>query len=136
MSKTDYDDSYSTPVLTPGKTFILGYTNEKEGIYNINNSKVIIFDDFTTASRLIDFNFKVKSSAMKILSSTNKDLFNIDYMYFLMQTINVISDTHKRYWISEYMPIRLKIHTIEQQKKIVNKINQLFTILNSMSNSI
>lgn len=136
MENTDYDDSYSIPVLTPGKTFILGYTNEKEGIYNVNNSKVIIFDDFTTASRLIDFNFKVKSSAMKILSSTNKDLFNIDYMYFLMQTINVSSDTHKRYWISEYMPIRLKIHTIEQQKKIVNKINQLFTILNSMSNSI
>lgn len=136
MENTDYDDSYSIPVLTPGKTFILGYTNEKEGIYNVNNSKVIIFDDFTTASRLIDFDFKVKSSAMKILSSTNKDLFNIDYMYFLMQTINVISDTHKRYWISEYMPIRLKIHTIEQQKKIVNKINQLFTILNSMSNSI
>lgn len=136
MENTNYDDSYSIPVLTPGKTFILGYTNEKEGIYNVNNSKVIIFDDFTTASRLIDFNFKVKSSAMKILSSTNKDLFNIDYMYFLMQTINVISDTHKRYWISEYMPIRLKIHTIEQQKKIVNKINQLFTILNSMSNSI
>lgn len=136
MENTNYDDSYSIPVLTPGKTFILGYTNEKEGLYNVNNSKVIIFDDFTTASRLIDFNFKVKSSAMKILSSTNKDLFNIDYMYFLMQTINVISDTHKRYWISEYMPIRLKIHTIEQQKKIVNKINQLFTILNSMSNSI
>lgn len=136
VENTDYDDSYSIPVLTPGKTFILGYTNEKEGIYNVNNSKVIIFDDFTTASRLIDFDFKVKSSAMKILSSTNKDLFNIDYMYFLMQTINVISDTHKRYWISEYMPIRLKIHTIEQQKKIVNKINQLFTILNSMSNSI
>jgi hypothetical protein len=136
VENTNYDDSYSIPVLTPGKTFILGYTNEKEGIYNVNNSKVIIFDDFTTVSRLIDFNFKVKSSAMKILSSTNKDLFNIDYMYFLMQTINVISDTHKRYWISEYMPIRLKIHTVEQQKKIVNKINQLFTILNSMSNSI
>ena len=136
MGNTDYDDSYPTPVLTPGKTFILGYTNENEGIYNVNNSKVIIFDDFTTASRLIDFNFKVKSSAMKILSSNNMDLFNIDYMYFLLQTINVISDTHKRYWISEYMPIKLKIHTIDQQKKIVNKINQLFTILDSMSNSI
>ena len=57
-------------------------------------------------------------------------------MYFLIQTINVMCDTHKRYWISEYTPIKLKIHTIDQQKKIVNKINQLFTILDSMSNSI
>ena len=75
MENTDYDDSNPTPVLTPGKTFILGYTNEKEGIYNVKNSKVIIFDDFTTASRLINFNFKVKSSAMKILSLLNKDDF-------------------------------------------------------------
>lgn len=136
VKNTDYNDKYNIPVLTPGKTFILGYTNEKAGIYNVKNSKVIIFDDFTTASKLVDFDFKVKSSAMKILSSSNTNLFDIDYMYFLIQTINVISDTHKRYWISEYMPMKLKIHTIVQQKKIVNKIKQIFTILDSMSNSM
>ena len=71
VKSTNYDDKYDIPVLTPGKSFILGYINEKEGIYRVNNSKAIIFDDFTTASRLIDFNFKVKSSAMKILKSSD-----------------------------------------------------------------
>ena len=136
VGSTNYDDSYKTPVLTPGKTFILGYTNEKTGIYDVGRSKVIIFDDFTTASRLIDFNFKVKSSAMKILTSVDSDKFDIEYLFYLLQTINIISNTHKRYWISEYMPISLKIHNINEQKKIVNKINTMFTILNSMSNSI
>ena len=136
VESTNYDDSYKIPVLTPGKTFILGYTNEETGIYDVGKSKVIIFDDFTTASRLVNFNFKVKSSAMKILTSVDSKKFDIEYLFYLLQTINVISNTHKRYWISEYMPISLKIHNINEQKKIVNKINTMFTILNSMSNSI
>ena len=63
VESTAYDDSYSTPVLTAGKSFIIGYTNEATGIYS--NLPCIIFDDFTTDSKLVDFPFKVKSSAMK-----------------------------------------------------------------------
>lgn len=128
VSSTDYNDEYKTPVLTPGKTFILGYTNEKEGIYHID-SKVIIFDDFTTASRLVNFDFKVKSSAMKILHSVDENKFNIDYMYYLLQTIKVISDTHKRFWISEYAPKRICMHTYEEQLKIVDLIHSSFGLL-------
>ena len=63
VKSTDYDDKYLIPVLTAGKSFIIGYTNETEGIYQ--NTPCIIFDDFTTDSKLVDFPFKVKSSAMK-----------------------------------------------------------------------
>ena len=136
VKSTKYNDKYVTPVLTPGKSFILGYTNESDGIYKVEGSKVIIFDDFTTASRLIDFDFKVKSSAMKILHTSNKELFDIDYLFYKLQTINIISDTHKRFWISEYSPLKVKIHTINEQKKIVEAINDAFTILNNMSKSI
>lgn len=136
VNSTNYCDTYKIPVLTPGKSFILGYTNEMEGIYDVKGSKVIIFDDFTTASRLVNFNFKVKSSAMKILHSLNEKQFDIDYLFYKLQTINVISDTHKRFWISEYAPLKLKIHTIDEQKKIVKAITNSFTILDSMSKSI
>ena len=132
VSSADYDDSYQTPVLTPGKTFILGYTNETHGIYHPKN-KVIIFDDFTTASRIVDFDFKVKSSAMKILSSSDAEKYDIDYLNFLLKTINVINDTHKRYWISEYAPIELKIHDIVAQKEIVRAIKQSFEIIDRIS---
>ena len=65
VKSTDYDDTYTTPVLTAGKSFIIGHTNETNGIYE--KLPCIIFDDFTTDSKLVDFPFKVKSSAMKIL---------------------------------------------------------------------
>ena len=129
VKNTDYSNKYKTPVITPGKSFILGYTNEVAGIYKVKN-KVIIFDDFTTASRLVDFNFKVKSSALKILKSSDENKFNIEYLFYLLQTIKVINNTHKRYWISEYAPKKLKIHTFDEQTKIVKNINKVFSILN------
>ena len=129
VNSTNYSDDFATPVLTPGKTFILGYTNEKEGIYKVNGEKVIIFDDFTTASRLVDFNFKVKSSAMKILTISNQELFDIEYMYLLLQTIHVNNNTHKRYWISDFATRKVKIHTIQEQTLIVKEIKKLYSII-------
>ena len=65
VKSTEYDDSYKIPVLTAGQSLLLGYTNETEGIFG--QLPVIIFDDFTTATQYVNFKFKVKSSAMKIL---------------------------------------------------------------------
>ena len=136
VESTEYSNDYPTPVLTPGKTFILGYTNEKDGIYRVNGSSVIIFDDFTTVSRIVDFDFKVKSSAMKILTVSDTRLFDIEYLYYLLQTIKVNNNTHKRYWISEFATKELYIHTKEQQKEIVNSIKSTFALLDKMSSSI
>ena len=105
VKSTDYNDAYKTPVLTAGKTFILGYTNETEGIFD--RLPVIIFDDFTTASQYVNFKFKVKSSAMKILN-INTDLVIPKYIYYQMQVINIDHSTHKRYWIQQYSKIKIK----------------------------
>ena len=70
-----YNANYETPVLTAGKTFILGYTNENEGIYEASKHPVIIFDDFTTANKWVDFDFKAKSSAMKMITSCDDSKF-------------------------------------------------------------
>ena len=67
VDSTNYDDSYNTPVLTAGQTFILGYTNETTGIKNASeNNPVIIFDDFTTSSHFVDFSFKIKEFCYEI----------------------------------------------------------------------
>ena len=71
VDSTDYNDDFKIPVLTAGKTFILGYTNEIAGIYKARNNPVIIFDDFTTAHKWVNFDFKVKSTAMKIILSAD-----------------------------------------------------------------
>ena len=126
VESTKYDDSYTIPVLTAGKSFILGYTNETEGIFQKERLPVIIFDDFTTASQYVNFPFKVKSSAMKILN-VNTELVLPKYIYYKMQTIQINHDTHKRYWIQQYSQIRVTIPSLEIQEKVVNKIDELFS---------
>lgn len=128
VSSEKYNDDYDIPVLTAGKTFILGYTNEKKGIFD--ELPVIIFDDFTTASRFVDFPFKVKSSAMKILKC-KKDM-NIKYYYYLLQSMNVDSSTHKRYWISEFAPMTVPVPPKEEQDKIVEKVEQLLNLIDQI----
>lgn len=117
VSSEDYDDKYKTPVLTAGKSFILGYTNETEGVYE--NLPVIIFDDFTTASHLVDFKFKVKSSAMKMLTPKRKDV-DLKFIFLLMQTIKFSSETHKRYYLSTYQHRKILLPPLPVQKKIVS----------------
>jgi type I restriction enzyme, S subunit len=126
VETTNYNNNYKTPVLTAGKSFILGYTNETKGIYS--DLPVIIFDDFTTSSKYVNFPFKVKSSAMKILSCENK-LADIKYLYYLMQILECNHDTHKRYWISIYSKIKIQLPTLAEQERIVMKIEELLSEL-------
>ncbi len=121
VKTTNYDENFKTPVLTAGKTFVLGYTNEKEGIFPANKLPVIIFDDFTTAQKFVDFPFKVKSSAMKILHA---DTTQADprYLFEVMKTIKFNFTEHKRYWISQYSKIKIPLPPIDVQKEIVEQI--------------
>jgi type I restriction enzyme S subunit len=115
VADADYDDNNQTPVLTAGKTFILGYTNEENGIYR--NLPVIIFDDFTTAIKYVDFPFKAKSSAMKMLVPKN-DSVNLRFIYEIMQQIDYpigIGD-HKRHWIGEYRYLEITVPKSSQDQ--------------------
>ena len=132
VESTDYDTSYSTPVLTAGKSFIIGYTNETTGIYS--NLPCIIFDDFTTDSKLVNFPFKVKSSAMKILK-VNQNV-EIDYVAIFMSITRLIGNTHKRYWISEYSKLEIPIPPQKEQKRIVSAVHSIFAKLNMIMESL
>jgi type I restriction enzyme M protein len=116
----DYDDKYKIPVLTAGKTFILGYTNETENVFPNEQLPVIIFDDFTTETKFVDFPFKVKSSAMKILKA--KENVNIKFVFYVIQKIKFNSFQHKRYWISEYSKLLIPLPPLDVQREIVAEI--------------
>ena len=102
VDNTNYDDEFEIPVLTAGKSFLLGYTNETHNVFS--NVPVIIFDDFTTAFKYVDFPFKVKSSAMKILKA-NKEIADIRFLYYRMMKTGIDTELHKRYWISVSIPV-------------------------------
>ncbi|WP_394144822.1 restriction endonuclease subunit S [Vibrio atypicus] len=117
VKSTEYSNEYPTPVLTAGKTFILGYSNEDFGIFR-EELPAIIFDDFTTASKFVDFPFKAKSSAMKILIA--KDGVSIKYVYEAMQVLNYPVGGHQRHWISIFANLVIGLPEPEEQQKIAS----------------
>jgi len=132
VNSTSYNNGYPIPVLTAGKSFIIGYTNEVKGIYS--KLPCIIFDDFTTDSKYVDFPFKVKSSAMKILQ-VKKDI-EIKYIAMFMNITRLIGDTHKRYWISEYSKLTIPIPPKAEQKRIVDAVHTAFAKLDRIMESL
>ena len=124
VTTENYSDRFETPVLTAGKTFVLGKTNEREGIYPASKQEpVILFDDFTTASQWVDFPFKVKSSACKIL--TPKKDVNLKYVYYAMKSIRFNASQHMRYWISKYSKKEIRYPDSHKQALIVESLDKI-----------
>lgn len=117
VESTQYNNS-GVPVLTAGKSFILGYTSETTNLYS--NLPVIIFDDFTSDCKFVDFPFKVKSSAMKFLKERNEEEISLKYFYEILQTLKLdsVGGDHKRRWISEYSKIKIKAPDFIEQTLI------------------
>ena len=119
VDSTDYDNSYSTPVLTAGQSFILGYTNETAGIKKATpDNPVIIFDDFTTSSHYVDFSFKVKSSAMKFLTLKN-DTDDIYCINNVLENIDYIPASHERHWISIFTNFDVRVPSSREEQKSI-----------------
>lgn len=124
VKSTEYDDSYDVPVLTAGQSFILGYTKEDEGVYEASrDNPVIIFDDFTTSFHWVDFDFKVKSSAMKMLRPKKNDI-SFRYIYYAMTCIGFVPSEHSRHWISQYSKFTIPVPPIEVQEEIVKILDR------------
>jgi type I restriction enzyme S subunit len=129
VRSTKYSDDHATPVLTAGQSFILGYTDESEGICKADKENpVIIFDDFTTSFHWVDFDFKVKSSAMKMIRPRQKADISFRFVYFSMRCIGYQPQDHARHWISKYSKFKIPTPPLNIQKEIV-KILDNFTQL-------
>ncbi|ENH59036.1 type I restriction modification DNA specificity domain protein [Helicobacter pylori Hp A-11] len=132
VATTQYLQKGFTPILTAGKTFILGYTNDKHGIYT--NIPVIIFDDFTTDSKMVNFPFKVKSSAIKILSLRDNNQADLKYIYEKLTLLKHQVTDHKRYWIDEFSNFEIPLPPLNEQIAIANVLSGLDSEIISLKN--
>ncbi|MCR2063572.1 restriction endonuclease subunit S [Campylobacter helveticus] len=166
VQNTQYNDEFSTPVLTAGASFILGYTDEINGVYQASKEKpCVIFDDFTTSFHWVDFPFKVKSSAMKILTpviaseqgergnpkskskkldchdfasaeSRNDDYIQFRFIYYAMKCIYYFTSEHARQWISKYSQIQIPLPPLEVQRDIVEILDKFDALTNDLARGL
>jgi type I restriction enzyme S subunit len=132
VASTEYSNKFKIPVLTAGKSFILGYTEEQNDIFN--DLPVIIFDDFTTTSQFVNFPFKVKSSAMKILKAKKNE--NIKFIFESIQRINFEVGSHGRHWISIFSGLKIKTPCNKEQQKIADFLTLLDNKIDQINNKL
>ncbi len=122
VQSTESVEHGDVPVLTANKSFILHYTDEEFGVSH--NIPVILFDDFTTDCKYVEFPFKVKSSAIKLLHARH-DRVSLRYVYERMKLIRFPLADHKRYYISEYQNIEFLVPDYEEQVEIVSVLSDI-----------
>jgi len=137
VKSTNYKDYFPIPVLTAGKTFILGYTNETTGVYKASENPIIIFDDFTTDNKWVDFDFKAKSGAMKMIISKDETKVILKYIYYWLNTLPKITDgDHKRRWIGNYFNKLIPVPPLRVQQEIVRILDKFDTLTTSISEGL
>lgn len=137
VSSSTYSDAFDTPVVTAGRTFILGYTEETSGIYPASrDNPVIIFDDFTTSRQWVDFPFKAKSSAMKILTLKRGVKADLRFIYFAMTAIGFKPKGHARHWIETYSKLQIPLPSLEDQRARVALIDELHDTQSALDDAL
>ncbi len=130
VKTSKYDDSIGTPVLATGRIDVIGYTDETDGIYKASDNPVIIFDDLTTAGKWVDFDFKVKSSVMKMVSSSDEKRFLLKFVYYWLKAFpnEFIDRNQKLQWIRNFFNKKIPIpcpNELEKSVEIQTKIVRL-----------
>ena len=107
--------------MTANKAFILGYTEEIDGIYD--KGPCIILDDFTLDSKIVDFPFKVKSSAIKILSA--KSPVSLRYIFEYLKFLDLNTEEHKRHYIAEIEPMTIELPDEDSIQSIASLFDRM-----------
>lgn len=137
VKSTDYNDNFIMPVLTAGQGFILGHTNETEGVYKASKEcPAIIFDDFTTSYHWVEFDFKVKSSAMKMLRPKKDADVIFRYIYHAMLSIEYKAEEHTRQWISKYSQFKIPLPPLPIQEEIVRILDTFTELITNIDTEI
>ena len=98
---------------------MLGFTDEDFGIKNSSNENpVIIFDDFMTTTHYVDFPFKIKSSAMKLLTVRNEKRDDFYFSYMALKSTKYVVQNHERHWISKYSKFDILTPSLIEERQI------------------
>lgn len=122
IKSSEIEDNASIPVIDQGQNLILGFSNNKEKVFN-DFKNVIIYGDHTTVIKRSDKPFIIGGDGVKLL--TSKVDSDISYLYNALQYFNVKSEGYKRHFsILKNKDFYIST-SIEEQKRIANIFNKL-----------
>lgn len=125
IKQKDYLEEGNYPIVDQGRDLIGGYTNDDKLIIYIKKP-IIVFGDHTRCIKYINFDFVQGADGTKILEP--KKIFLEKYFYYAFKNINIPSLGYRRHY-PMFNKLKIQIAPINEQQRIVNRIESLFTKL-------
>lgn len=125
IKQKDYLEEGNYPIVDQGRDLIGGYTNDDKLIIYIKKP-IIVFGDHTRCIKYINFDFVQGADGTKILEP--KKFFLEKYFYYAFKNINIPSLGYRRHY-PMFNKLKIQIAPINEQQRIVNRIESLFTKL-------
>ena len=125
QSEIKKDGKY--PVVSQSQSLIEGYSNDCNKVF-YHDSSCIIFGDHSKTIKYIDFPFIVGADGTKVLQP--KSMLNGKYLYYhLIYNVTQIKSSGYTRNFKYLKQIKLFIPPLEEQEKIVKKIEELFELI-------
>ena len=125
QSEIKKDGKY--PVVSQSQSLIEGYSNDCNKVF-YHDSSCVIFGDHSKTIKYIDFPFIVGADGTKVLQP--KSMLNGKYLYYhLIYNVTQIKSSGYTRNFKYLKQIKLFIPPLEEQEKIVKKIEELFELI-------
>lgn len=125
IKQKDYLEEGNYPIVDQGRDLIGGYTNDDKLIIYIKKP-IIVFGDHTRCIKYINFDFVQGADGTKILEP--KKIFLEKYFYYAFKNINIPSLGYRRHY-PMFNKLKIQIAPLNEQQRIVNRIESLFAKL-------
>ncbi|HEA8164794.1 TPA: restriction endonuclease subunit S [Campylobacter coli] len=127
LNTKDYLEKGCIPIIDQSKKFIIGYSNDYEKVFKINNcnNSCIIFGDHTRVLKFIDFDFIVGADGVKILLNKDIERFNTKFLFFQLLYKDIPLLGYRRHF-SVLKQSTFSIPPLKEQERIVGILDESF----------
>ena len=129
IKQSEIKEKGKYPVISQSANYIEGYSDLTDKVYSLS-SPLVIFGDHTRIVKYVDFNFIVGADGVKIL----QPLIFPKYFYFLTEysSTQIENRGYGRHYsyLSQY---EVPIPPIEEQEKIVSKLEEIFETIDKIT---
>jgi type I restriction enzyme S subunit len=128
LKSKDYFDEGKFPVIDQGDSFISGYINDEELLYQ-GELPVIIFGDHTRVVKFIDFQFATGADGTKVLKPL--EFFDSMFYFYYLKSLKIPSLGYSRHF-KILKAVKVPLPPLAEQQRIVTKLDELFEHLETL----
>ena len=132
LKQKEYLQSGKFPVIDQGQDFIGGFTDKKELVVECK-LPVIVFGDHTKIVKFVNQIFVVGADGVKVLEPNL--IFIPKLLYYFIHALPLPNKGYARHY-QHLEKLMIKIPPLNEQKRIISKIEELFSKVDSTKQSL